>query len=279
MRLVEQLASLEVPTPPLPDPMSPSQAAELVGEISQAVERHTRDDRARADRARLARAALAQAGLLLAEQPRPRRAAHGAPTAISPRRSAAIRTSSATGRCCPRSARTSTRREPRSSASSASGPPNASARRPTIERDADDIARCFLLERLLRREGAELAFAGEVVGLISAGAFVAFSAAQPPARAAVRGDAAGAGAGGRRRPPAGAAGTGSRGGRRQRPGAPGRGAGSRGPGREWWELNEEGTILHGERSGVEHPPRPADRACAWSAWSAIRGRVDLAPAG
>ena len=46
-----------------------------------------------------------------------------------------------------------------------------------VERDADDIARCFLLERplLVARGGdRETIFSGEVVGLIGAGAFVAF---------------------------------------------------------------------------------------------------------
>ena len=38
-----------------------------------------------------------------------------------------------------------------------------------IERDADDVARCFLLAREERNE-----FDGEVVGLIGAGAFVTF---------------------------------------------------------------------------------------------------------
>ena len=41
-RLVAQLASLGVPTPPLPKSMSSSQAADLLGEISQRVERHVR---------------------------------------------------------------------------------------------------------------------------------------------------------------------------------------------------------------------------------------------
>ena len=39
-----------------------------------------------------------------------------------------------------------------------------------IERAADDVARCFLLER----EDAERDWDGEVVGVIGAGAFVAF---------------------------------------------------------------------------------------------------------
>ena len=41
-RLVAALASLGVPTPPLPEQLSPSQAGELVGLISQAVERYVR---------------------------------------------------------------------------------------------------------------------------------------------------------------------------------------------------------------------------------------------
>jgi ribonuclease R len=41
-RLVEQLASLGIPTPPLPDVLSPSQAADLVGECSRLVAAHVR---------------------------------------------------------------------------------------------------------------------------------------------------------------------------------------------------------------------------------------------
>src|ERR1019366_3824006 len=41
-RLIDQLASLEVPTPPLPEHMSASQAAELVGVISKRVDEHVR---------------------------------------------------------------------------------------------------------------------------------------------------------------------------------------------------------------------------------------------
>ena len=47
-----------------------------------------------------------------------------------------------------------------------------------IERDADDVARCFALERVLYEGNAERSFVGEVVGLISAGAFVAFGEGQ-----------------------------------------------------------------------------------------------------
>ena len=43
-----------------------------------------------------------------------------------------------------------------------------------IERGGDDLARCFALERALYEEGWDRVFRGEVTGLISAGAFVAF---------------------------------------------------------------------------------------------------------
>jgi ribonuclease R len=43
-----------------------------------------------------------------------------------------------------------------------------------IERDADDIARCFLLERELRERGRETEFDGEIISLIAAGAFIVF---------------------------------------------------------------------------------------------------------
>jgi ribonuclease R len=43
-----------------------------------------------------------------------------------------------------------------------------------IERDADDIARCFLLERELAQRGRETEFDGEIVSLIGAGAFIEF---------------------------------------------------------------------------------------------------------
>ena len=44
----------------------------------------------------------------------------------------------------------------------------------SIERKADDIARAFLLERHLFENGRQQEFAGEVVGVIGAGAFIAF---------------------------------------------------------------------------------------------------------
>jgi ribonuclease R len=108
-----------------------------------------------------------------------------------------------------------------------------------IERDADDVARCFLLERSLRDLGRETVFDGEVVGLIGAGAFIQFGPgdAAPlfegmlPVRQ-LRGD--------------------------------------------WWELNEQQTVLVGTRSGralrLGDPVRVQVRSI-----DAPRGRVDLLP--
>jgi ribonuclease R len=109
-----------------------------------------------------------------------------------------------------------------------------------IERDADDVARCFLLERLLFHEGADpsdRSFEGEVVGVIRSGAFVAFGPGLEfegmlPVRR-MRGD--------------------------------------------WWELNEQGTMLIGTRSGSAI--RLGDRvSVVVGQIDAPRGRVDLLPA-
>jgi ribonuclease R len=106
-----------------------------------------------------------------------------------------------------------------------------------IERDADDIARCFLLERMLFETGPETVFEGEVVGLIGAGAFVAFGPelsfeGMVPVRR-MRGD--------------------------------------------WWELNDQGTILIG--TGSSRAIRLGDPIQVQvGRIDAPRGRVDLLPA-
>ena len=46
-----------------------------------------------------------------------------------------------------------------------------------IERDADSVARCFLLEAELFESGWDAVYEGEVTGVIGAGAFVAFGTA------------------------------------------------------------------------------------------------------
>jgi ribonuclease R len=114
-----------------------------------------------------------------------------------------------------------------------------------VERDSDDVARCFVLERLLRGGEHDRVFHGEVIGLISAGAFVAFGggdALQFEGMLPVR----------RLRQP-------------ERDGS-----------REWWEINEYGTILHGEHTGATI--RLGDPAhVRVQSVDVIRGRVELAP--
>jgi ribonuclease R len=111
-----------------------------------------------------------------------------------------------------------------------------------IERAADDVARCHLLERRLFEDGFDQEFDGEVTGVIGAGAFVAFGGAPSGAPAAYEGLV-----------PV----------RRMRG--------------DWWELNERGTILEGTRTGASIRVGDPIRVRVERV-DAPRGRVDLAPA-
>src|SRR5204863_6798147 len=152
-----------------------------------------------------------------------------------------------------------------------------------IERDADDIARCFALEAALYEQGFEQMFEGEVVGVIAAGAFVAFgpslgvlqnSEGEPPqgqeaaaaqvyeGMIAVRRLRAGAG---------GATRVGAARAHGRRPRADGDQLA------DWWELDELGATLRAQRSGAAL--RLGDRIQVRVVRvDAPRGRVDLAPA-
>ncbi len=177
-RLVAQLASLGVPTPPVPrGAIAPSEAARLVGEISHYVEAWViRQGHGRRALTRLVLRALKQARY------DPRNLGHSG--LQSPRYchfTSPIRRypdlichrallSTIDGAVPP----------PQSSFVVEAGPSTSAREREAmiIERDADDIARCFLLERELTGSDRSEVFEGEVVGLIGAGAFVAFGPRQ-----------------------------------------------------------------------------------------------------
>ena len=236
-QLVERLTALGVPTPPLPDPLSPSQAAELIGPISRAVDQHVRKQghgrrglttlvlralkQARYDPRNLGHTGPALRRLLplhLADPPLPR-------PDLPPRAAVGDRR------------RRETRRE--RSAMPEAGEWTSARERDAmvIERDADDIARCFLLERELFERGRETEFDGEIVSLIGAGAFVEFGDGYEgmlPVRKL---------------------------------------GGGRG---EWWELDELGVILHATKSGAQLKLGDPVRVMVERVESP-RGRVDLLP--
>ncbi len=258
-RLVAQLESLEIPTPPVPSPLSASQAAELMGEISQGIERHVSAALARGGGGRGPWGGwIALSSLVL----RSLRQAYYSPVNVG---HAGLRSecychfTSPIRRypdlVCHRALLSSIggpEGAPRASELSALGERTSELEREamSIERAGDDLARCFALEQTLYEQGWNRSFQGEVAGLISAGAFVAFGGSRGPlyeGMVPVRRMRAGSAAGGGERA-------------------------------DWWELNEQETILCGERSGAV--VRLGDGITVGVARvDTVQGRVDLIPVG
>ena len=256
-RLVDQLASLGVPTPPVPERMSSSQAAELVAAVSVRLSEHLKQATARsAKRTTGWSGRIALTSLLLRTLQQayysPRNIGHAGLGSdaychfTSPiRRYPDI--------VCHRALLSTLgvgERAPRAAGLGALGAWSSERERDAmmIERDAADIARCFALERVLFEEGFDAHFPGEVTGLISGGAFVVFggdpaSGVLPPFEGMV---------------PV----------RRLR-----RHVGEE---REWWELNEEGTALHASSGRALRLADPLPVRVVRI--EAARGRVELAPA-
>ena len=173
-RLVEQLNSLGVPTPPLGQGLAPAQAAEAAAEASRLVI----EEAARRGHGREAYTSLVLRSLMQASYS-DRNSGHaglGSPAYChftSPIRRypdllvhRALLATLGEGEEAPRAA------EAREVAWHCSEQERESAK---IERDADDVCAAYLLERELGERGEEAVFEGEVSGVVRSGAFAGFA--------------------------------------------------------------------------------------------------------
>jgi ribonuclease R len=171
--LVTQLESLDVPTPPMPDHITPRVAGELVGAISTMVMEHVR----RTGHGRSALTSLVLRSLKQAYYSNVNLGHAGLASAAYCHFTSPIR----------RYPDLVAHRALLAAIGEAEDPPPAQGlgeiagqcslterEAMTVERDADDICLAFLLQRRLHEHGWEQEFEAEVSGVIGAGAFVSF---------------------------------------------------------------------------------------------------------
>lgn len=237
-RLLGQLASLDVPTPPAPERMTQADAADIVAQASARVDEHVRrTGHGRVGLTYLVLRALQQAhytpqnlghaGLGLTHYCHFTSPIRRYPDLVCHR---ALLAAVGAGEDPPPA-------HPLEEAGIWCSAQERGAM--VIERDSDRVAQCFLLERELFEEGYGQRFEGEVTGLVGGGAFVRFGDPGEPAThegfLPVR------------RIPGG-----------------------------WWELNEAGTILLSDEGGAVRIGDPL--SVRVERVEAPRGRVDLLPA-
>jgi ribonuclease R len=171
--LIEKLAALDLPTPPLPERLSPGQAAEVVAEASRLVAAEAaRRGHGRESYTSLVLRALKQAHYSDRNLGHAGLGSSAYCHFTSPiRRYPDLVCHRALLAVLGEGEETPSRDLVREAAVHCSERERESAR---IERDADDVCAAFLLERELYEGGWERRFEGEVRGLIGAGAFVAF---------------------------------------------------------------------------------------------------------
>jgi ribonuclease R len=172
-RLFEQLAALDLPTPPLPESISPQQAGELAGEASRLVAREA----ARRGHGREAYTSLVLRSLRQAYYSDRNLGHAGLGSSAYTHFTSPIRRYPDLVAHRALLAAIGAREEaPRAERMGEAGAHSSERERDAarLERDADSICAAFLLERELFERGPRMSFQGEVSGVISAGAFVRF---------------------------------------------------------------------------------------------------------
>jgi ribonuclease R len=231
-RLLEQLESLGVPTPPAPENLGPGEAADVIAAASRLV---ADEVGRRGGRGRLGLTSLVLRSLKQARYSPQNKGHTGLHSTAYCHFTSPIRRYP--DLVCHRallSAVGGGEDAPRATVLDEAAEWTSGRERDAmvIERDADDVANAFLLERLLFEGEIDREHDGEVVGLVGAGAFVAFGQGFEgflPAR-------------------------------RLR--------------RDWWELNEQGTMLIAEESGARIRIGDAVRVIVRKV-DPPRGRVEL----